>query len=127
MSLDPTAVLVAVAAALSPISAVADSAPPQGAAAPGLSLTKIGPAAIRPLNLSRPSAAADPAYAQTLAWRAAGVVRTSVDHELSSGGVASLGFVCGLHPHPYAGGVTGARGVDPHGRFVGAKLAFALR
>ena len=39
----------------------------------------------------------------------------------------SLGFLCGLQPsHAEAGGA-GAYGVDPHGRFVGAKLSFAFR
>ena len=39
----------------------------------------------------------------------------------------SLGFLCGLQPGHNEAGSAGAYGVDPHGRFVGAKLSFAFR
>ncbi|MBS0332101.1 MAG: hypothetical protein JSS35_04995 [Proteobacteria bacterium] len=55
--------------------------------------------------------------------------KTSVDHHFSKGdggATASAGFLCGLQPgHATSGGVA-AYGVDPHGRFVGAKLSFAF-
>ncbi len=80
------------------------------------------------LNLSRPTAEADPAYAQALAWRAAGVARTSVEMSFAqSGAKAALGFICGLQPSQYSSGAAAMNGYDPHGRFVGAKLSFALR
>jgi len=54
--------------------------------------------------------------------------KTAVDHKFDSRSdiTGSLGFLCGLQPgHNDTGGVA-AYGVDPHGRFVGAKLSFAF-
>ncbi|HZZ69141.1 MAG TPA: hypothetical protein VFE18_13290 [Phenylobacterium sp.] len=54
---------------------------------------------------------------------------TAVDHRFDRADkvTGSVGFLCGLQPsHAEAGGAGAAYGVDPHGRFVGAKLAFAF-
>ena len=57
-----------------------------------------------------------------------GVARTSIDRSLAGGGVtASAGFLCGRHAGPDNNGAAMARGYDPEGRFVGAKLSFAFR
>ena len=62
------------------------------------------------------------------ALRAAGVVRTSVDHRFARDAVTgSFGFLCGLPPNASDGGATAVRGYDPQGRFLGAKLSFAFR
>ncbi|HEY2356462.1 MAG TPA: hypothetical protein VGH86_03365 [Phenylobacterium sp.] len=55
--------------------------------------------------------------------------RTALDHRFSQreNATGSLGFLCGLQPgHSDTGGAS-AYGVDPHGRFLGAKLSFAFR
>lgn len=54
---------------------------------------------------------------------------TALDHRFSQreNVTGSLGFLCGLQPgHNETGGAS-AYGVDPHGRFLGAKLSFAFR
>jgi hypothetical protein len=68
------------------------------------------------------------AYAQAAALQAAGIVRTSVDQPVAGqSGVASFGFLCGLQPTYAPAGAADARGYDPEGKFVGAKLSFAFR
>lgn len=53
--------------------------------------------------------------------------KTAVDHRFgSSGATASAGLLCGRMPGHADSGMAGAYGVDPHGRFVGAKLSFAF-
>ncbi|HEX5377121.1 MAG TPA: hypothetical protein VFW47_01030 [Phenylobacterium sp.] len=67
-------------------------------------------------------------YAQANALRAAGVARTSVDHRFAGDDVVgSFGFLCGLQPSRDGGGGAAAYGVDPNGRFLGAKLRFTFR
>ncbi len=80
-----------------------------------------------PLDLaSRPSAALM-TIAQANALRAAGVVRTSLDHRFErQDTVASFGFLCGLHPNLDTSGGANAYGNDPHGRFLGAKFSRAF-
>ncbi|HEX3885943.1 MAG TPA: hypothetical protein VHW05_00500 [Phenylobacterium sp.] len=54
---------------------------------------------------------------------------TAVNHRFDRADkvTGSLGFLCGLQPsHADVSGAGAAYGVDPHGRFVGAKLAFAF-
>jgi hypothetical protein len=54
--------------------------------------------------------------------------RTAVDAKVAGreGLTASAGFLCGLQPGHYDSGGAAAYGVDPHGRFVGAKFAVAF-
>lgn len=57
------------------------------------------------------------------ASRIPGVARTSVDYRLDKdGAVGSLGFLCGLKASSDRAGAAQAYGVDPNGRFVGAKV-----
>ena len=68
-----------------------------------------------------------PTKVQANPMQSAVFARTAVDHRFAgkSAVSGSFGFLCGLQPgHGDAGS---AYGVDPHGRFVGAKLSFAFR
>ena len=82
----------------------------------------------RPLNLTRQNAVFNVVYANPGPTRIPGIARTSVDRKLASDDVTgSLGFLCGLEPGSGKQGAAAARGYDPTGRFVGAKLKFAFR
>jgi len=111
-------------------------------------------ASAQPLDLSLPSANAAPVAAIPLAGGPAKAVpdladpldpqarpalqtstldtavfaRTAVERKLSASGrlSASAGFLCGLQPGHQNSGGDAAYGVDPHGRFVGAKFAIAF-
>lgn len=81
----------------------------------------------RPLDMSRHHAFGV-SYANPGPARIPGVARTSVDRKLAADDViGSLGFLCGLEPGAGDKGLAAARGYDPSGRFVGAKLRFAFR
>jgi len=87
-------------------------------------LTPVSP---RPLDVSAPRTAAQAAYEQASAMRAAAFARTSVDRHLDDGRLTgSFGFLCGLQPSRDITGGGQTYGVDPHGRFVGAKLSRAF-
>jgi hypothetical protein len=80
------------------------------------------------LDMSSRHARFDVAYAHAGPARIPGVARTSVDRSLLSDDViGSLGFLCGLEPGSGKDGAAAARGYDPTGRFLGAKLKIALR
>lgn len=79
------------------------------------------------IDLASPRASFAPRYAHAGAPRIPGVARTAVDRRLDDGAIASLGFLCGLEPGQERTGPTSARGYDPTGRFVGAKLRVAFR
>ncbi len=81
------------------------------------------------LDLRAPAPAYTPRYADAPAPRIPGVAKTSVDRRFDGEGVVgSLGFLCGLEPGAERhGGSAAARGYDPSGRFVGAKLRVAFR
>lgn len=53
-----------------------------------------------------------------------GIARTSVERAISGDGVLSSGVLCGLQPNADTSGAARARGFDPDGKFVGAKMAF---
>jgi hypothetical protein len=55
--------------------------------------------------------------------------RTSVEHRFAGHDnlTGALGFLCGLQPGHNESGGAAAYGVDPHGRFVGAKFSIAFR
>lgn len=81
-----------------------------------------------PLALSMPAADFAVRYAQTLPTRTPGVARTAIDRRIDGDDVTgSLGFMCGLKPGAEKYGVAAARGWDPAGRFVGARLSVAFR
>jgi hypothetical protein len=66
-------------------------------------------------------------YAEAYARKTEGVAKTAVDARLDEGVTGAFGFLCGLKPGADRSGAAGARGVDPTGRFVGAKLSLAFR
>lgn len=65
-------------------------------------------------------------YAEAYALRQAGMAKTAVS-QTDNDVTGSLGFLCGLQPGQKASGPASARGYDPNGRFLGAKLSIALR
>ena len=97
--------------------------------AAGAAHAEVAPAPSTPvIDLTVAKTAVAVSYAQAAALQAAGIVQTSVDHKFSGQGLTgSLGFLCGLQPAYYHAGAADARGYDPEGKFVGAKLAFAFK
>ena len=103
---------------------------PRADAIPIAPLGTVGHEAPRPApDLANPL---DPLAPTTrLATPLAGAVfaKTAIDHRFGRRDdfTGSLGFLCGLQPgHDDSGGAA-AYGVDPHGRFVGAKFSLAFR
>jgi hypothetical protein len=97
-------------------------------------LAAAGTAVAEPLKAAAPKSEPDLAAAvfarkaETMPLRTPGVAKTSVDYSSPTDGVTgSLGFLCGLNPGAGRTGAAAARGYDPAGRFVGAKLSFAFR
>jgi hypothetical protein len=68
-----------------------------------------------------------PRHADAPAERIRGVAKTAVDRRYDRDVTGSLGFLCGLQESADRKGGAAARGVDPTGRFVGAKLSIAFR
>ncbi len=80
------------------------------------------------IDLTQPGSAFTPRYSQAPEPRIPGVAKTSVDRRYEDGVVGSLGFLCGLEAGAERQfGAAAARGYDPSGRFVGAKLRVAFR
>jgi len=97
------------------------------AAAAALPVKAPAAAALPAPDLANPLDALAPTAVPANAIQSAVFAKTAVDHRFSdrSDVTGSFGFLCGLQPgHGDAGS---AYGVDPHGRFVGAKLSFAFR
>ena len=112
----------AIAACASLLLLTAASAVEAQEPAPGLASPPSSPA---PLNLAlmrSPFALTD----EQAALLRAGIARTAVDHHFADQLTGSLGFLCGLHGETYQGAAA-MRGVDPQGRFLGAKLSLAFR
>ncbi len=66
--------------------------------------------------------------AEAYEMRRAGITRTAVDRALAGDDLTgSLGFLCGIQPGADRNGIAAARGQDPNGRFLGAKLSLAFR
>lgn len=74
------------------------------------------------LFLARPDA-------EAYGLKRAGIARTAVDRRFNTAEdlTGSLGFLCGLQPGAERSGAAAARGYDPSGRFLGAKLSLAFR
>lgn len=66
-------------------------------------------------------------YAEAYARKTEGVAKTAIDARLDTDVTGALGFLCGLQSGARRSGAASARGVDPTGRFVGAKLSLAFR
>src|SRR5690242_17829973 len=100
------------------------------AQAEALSSSQALAAAVRPGLADTPAVklSLDAKSAEIYALRRAGIARTAIDRRLSSEDVTgALGFLCGIQPGAQRSGAAAARGVDPSGRFVGAKLSLAFR
>lgn len=89
-----------------------------GRPAPKLSLV---PA--KPLNLTAPGLPV--LYSRAPTPLPAGVARTSVEGKAGDA-MLGAGLLCGLKPNADESGAGRARGYDPDGKFVGAKLAFSF-
>ena len=76
----------------------------------------------RPLDLTAPRAALPLGYSRAPTPLPRGVARTAVEHQ-SSDVTAGAGLLCGIQPSADTSGAAMARGYDPDGKFVGAKLA----
>jgi hypothetical protein len=105
----------------------AQAAPP--ALAPLPSYGAVTEPASRPaMDLSEVRTPRALSFAQANALRAAGLAQTAVDHRFARKDlVGSVGFLCGLQPGANSDGAASALGVDPQGRFLGAKLSYAFR
>jgi hypothetical protein len=68
-----------------------------------------------------------PRAAEDAALRRAGIVRTAIESRLTDDAAGAVGFLCGREPGAGRTGAAAARGVDPSGRFLGARLSLAFR
>ena len=80
------------------------------------------PLAKQSLALASPRAALPLRYSRAPTPLPPGVARTSVETG-TDGVTGSAGLLCGLQPSADTSGAALARGYDPDGKFVGAKLA----
>ncbi len=95
----------------------------QPAEAPMISLAR--PAAhlaAKPLDLAAPGLPI--LYSRAPTPLPPGIARTSVERQVAGDGVLSSGLLCGIQPSADTSGAALARGFDPDGKFVGAKMAF---
>lgn len=90
----------------------------QTAKAPAISLAP----SPKPLDLAAPGLPV--LYSRAPAPLPPGIARTSVERQVTGDGVLSSGLLCGLQPNADTSGAGRARGFDPDGKFVGAKMAF---
>lgn len=88
-------------------------------AAPRLAL-----APARPLDLTAPGLPV--LYSRAPTPLPPGVARTSVEGRVAGDARLGAGLLCGLKPNADDSGAGRARGYDPDGKFVGAKLAFSF-
>jgi hypothetical protein len=78
--------------------------------------------AAKPLDLSAPGLPV--LYSRAPTPLPPGIARTSVERRVAGDGVLSSGVLCGIQPSADTSGASRARGFDPDGKFVGAKMAF---
>jgi hypothetical protein len=100
------------------------------AAAPMIPLGPAGAPAARPVaDLANPLDPQAPTKLQANPLDTAVFAKTAVDRRFGARGdlSGSVGFLCGLQPGHGDSGAAAAYGVDPHGRFVGAKFSIAFR
>jgi hypothetical protein len=99
------------------------SVPAAPLVAPGLQTARPAPDLADPLDAQAPTKL----QADTLST--AVFAKTALDHRFAerSDLSGSIGFLCGLQPGHGDSGAAAAYGVDPHGRFVGAKLSIAFK
>ena len=88
-------------------------------------LPRLALAPAKPLNLTAPGLPV--LYSRAPAPLPRGVARTSVEGSVPSGDATfGAGLLCGIKPNVDDSGAGRARGYDPDGKFVGAKLAFSF-
>lgn len=92
-----------------------------GAAQAETSPPKLSLAPTRPLDLKAPGLPV--LYSRAPTPLPAGVARTSVEGKAGDA-LLGAGLLCGLQPNADESGAGRARGYDPDGKFVGAKLGF---
>jgi hypothetical protein len=114
--LRPVALALVAAFALAGAARAEVAAP---AAAPRLSL-----APAKPLDLAAPGLPV--LYSRAPTPLPPGVARTSVEGKVAGDALLGAGLLCGLKPNVDDSGAGRARGYDPDGKFVGAKLAFSF-
>ncbi len=79
------------------------------------------------ISLADPRLFLAPTDAQAYALKRAGIARTSLERRYDEDLSGALGFICGLQPGAERSGAAAARGYDPNGRFLGAKLSLAFK
>jgi hypothetical protein len=97
---------------------------------PAVPVVTVGPQSSRPApDLADPLDPMAPTVRQARTVESVVFAKTALDHRFAGRQdvTGSVGFLCGLKPGHNDGGGAAAYGVDPHGRFVGAKLSFAFR
>ena len=102
----------------------------RAAAAPVAPLGTVGHEAAPPApDLADPLDPLAPTVVQTGSMQSVVFAKTAVDHRFTrrEDVTGQFGFLCGLKPGHNESGGAAAYGVDPHGRFVGAKLSIAFR
>jgi len=121
--MSPNTALVFAAALLAAGSARADAGAADLFAAVRSPIPKAGGAEAPAVRIRLPEP-----YAQAHALKSAGIAKTAIDRRLDGDEdvTGSLGFLCGLQPGARRTGAAAARGVDPSGRFLGAKLSVAF-
>lgn len=129
--------LIALAAGLSAtaIAGVASAQPldlrlsERAEAAPSAAIKLASPAARPAPDLANPLDPLAPTTLQPQALETAVFAKTALNHRFARREdlTGSVGFLCGLQPGHAVGGADGAYGVDPHGRFVGAKFSIAFK
>jgi len=110
---------LALAAALASAGGAASAEVAAPAAAPRLAL-----APARPLDLAAPGLPV--LYSRAPTPLPPGVAQTSVEGKVAGDARLGAGLLCGLKPNADDSGAGRARGYDPDGKFVGAKLAFSF-
>jgi hypothetical protein len=102
----------------------------RAASAPAAPLGTVGRQTPRPApDLANPLDPLAPTVVQTGAMQSVVFAKTAIDHRFTrrEDVTGQFGFLCGLKPGHNESGGAAAYGVDPHGRFVGAKLSIAFR
>jgi len=120
VALRRSALALAAALALAPaLGGMASAEVAAPAAAPRLAL-----APARPLDLTAPGLPV--LYSRAPTPLPPGVAQTSVEGKVAGDARLGAGLLCGLKPNADDSGAGRARGYDPDGKFVGAKLAFSF-
>ena len=86
--------------------------------------TRLSLAPAKPLDLTAPGLPV--LYSRAPTPLPPGVARTSVEGKVAGDAMLGAGLLCGLKPNADDSGAGRARGYDPDGKFVGAKLAFSF-